>query len=144
MLAKITLILLNSVVLSALGLFAWWSWLQPTDYITDMKYTLIRNSYVSGDKMIINRYHCIKRDIPPNSFFSRAFVNNEIHILPNSNAARLKPVCEERSFFVDIPIGLGPGLYTYRVALIIEANPIKTVKIDLPDVKVYISNDRSK
>ena len=102
MLAKITLILLNSVVLSALGLFTWWSWLQPTDYITDMKYTLIRTSYVSGDKMIINRYHCIKRDIPPNSFFSRAFVNNEIHILPNSNAARLKPVCEERSFFVDI------------------------------------------
>lgn len=89
--------------------------------------------YRQGETMTITRMQCIDR-AGMDYVVSRAFVDHIVYQLSNYPTQAPEVGCKMRSIGIEIPPALPPGVYVYKVFATVRLNPIKTIRVDYPDL----------
>lgn len=124
---------------SLLGLLGYWQFLEqlsPPIVVKAGSSHLDKRAYFAGDKMRVSREVCWTTLRPYQTH--RAFVDGLFYALTDFQSAQPFLGCRSSSLVVEIPEALPPGDYFYRVWLDFDINPIKTVRVFLPDVPLTV------
>jgi hypothetical protein len=140
-------LLIVSTCILVIAFGSYWSFVQPSDILSDIGQHPVVNHGVSnkveaGKGMIVTRAFCINQHNVP-GVVTRSFNNHIVYQLPNVSTKRLsrEPLgCSEKDYLVDIPAALPTDDYEYRVEITYQVNPIKTVNYQLPPVKIHVIN----
>lgn len=125
------------VMAAALALAAYWQWLdQLGPPLEVMSSATDRPAYHPGERMVITRHVCRTSAAP--YVTHRAFVDGVVYALPDFPTVGFSLGCQDVSIDVTIPETLPPGRYVYRMSTDFRINPLRTWRVDLPDIPVIV------
>jgi hypothetical protein len=93
-----------------------------------------RSDFRAGEVMLVQREFCANRDMTGRII--RTLINDVVHLLPEGTS-HFVDGCQTRRFSITIP-AIEPGTYTYRAIIEYQLNPLRSVRVPLPDQEVTI------
>lgn len=128
------------VVMMGIGsLFAYWWFFDQVDppiVVAEGSSHADRAAYRPGESMHISRRICWNSIRPYAT--RRAFLDHIVYTLTDFHSAEPALGCHDVGTNIEVPPGLPEGNYVYRVWLDFDINPIRSMRVVMPDINLVV------